>query len=270
MANISIPLTGDIIHITSDERSLNWMYKDGAEKVAKNIQIISEESIPSLKESGMHFPSRQLHEGDVLIRHPYEPNMYIDAQNAAFEIRFSKYTLISEIAQRLGATHYQIEEAIETIEERAFAGCSSLTSIEIPANVTNIGLRAFVGCDLLSSVSVSEDNTNYISVDGILYTKDMKKILCFPAGKGDSSYIVSDGVEVIADGAFDGCENLVSISLPESVTRIGFYAFLNCESLTSINFSGTVEEWNAINKYDNWNYSVPATKVVCSDGDVAL
>ena len=163
-----------------------------------------------------------------------------------------------------------IPDSVKTIEERAFAGCSSLTSIEIPANVTNIGLRAFVGCDLLSSVSVSEDNTNYISVDGILYTKDMKKILCFPAGKGDSSYIVSDGVEVIADGAFDGCENLVSISLPESVTRIGFYAFLNCESLTSINFSGTVEEWNAINKYDNWNYSVPATKVVCSDGDVAL
>ncbi len=126
MANISIPLTGDIIHITSDERSLNWMYKDGAEKVAKNIQIISEESIPSLKGSGIHFPSRRLHEGDVLIRHPYEPNMYIDALNAAFEIRFSKYTLISEIAQRLGATHYQIEEAIETIEERAWSAKGDL------------------------------------------------------------------------------------------------------------------------------------------------
>lgn len=62
---------------------------------------------------------------------------------------------------------------------------------------------------------------------------------------------------------------LTSIEIPNSVTVIGDFAFSGCESLERITFNGTVEEWNAIEK-SYWNGSVPATKVVCSDGEVAL
>ncbi|MBQ3506591.1 MAG: leucine-rich repeat protein [Clostridia bacterium] len=64
--------------------------------------------------------------------------------------------------------------------------------------------------------------------------------------------------------------NIVSVVIPDSITLIRYSAFSNCYNLTSITFTGTVAEWNAIEKGSNWNYNVPATKVVCSDGEVAL
>jgi hypothetical protein len=60
------------------------------------------------------------------------------------------------------------------------------------------------------------------------------------------------------------------VEIPDSVTSIGYYAFAYCDSLTSITFEGTVEQWKAISKGSNWKYNVPATKVACKDGDVAL
>jgi len=122
MGNVIIePLVGDVIHVTSDERSRNWMLERDAKNVSREIQVVSIDNIPLYRKEKIQLPSRQICEGDVLIRHPYEPNIFIDVNKAAFEIRFSKYTLISEIAQRLGATHYIIEEAIETVEEREWS-----------------------------------------------------------------------------------------------------------------------------------------------------
>ena len=85
-----------------------------------------------------------------------------------------------------------------------------------------------------------------------------------------TSIVVSDSVTSIGDRAFRFCGNLTSIEIPDSVTSIGDYAFAYCYSLTSITFNGKVEEWNAISKDYDWNFDGPATKVVCSDGEVAL
>lgn len=71
-------------------------------------------------------------------------------------------------------------------------------------------------------------------------------------------------------GAFLNCENLERVTIPESVTEIQKYFCRNCEKLTEIIFTGTIEQWNAITKAENWNGSVPATEVVCSDGTVPL
>ena len=70
--------------------------------------------------------------------------------------------------------------------------------------------------------------------------------------------------------AFYCCINLTSVVIGDSVTTIGNYAFYDCTNLTSITFNGTVEEWNAIEKENYWNVLLPATKVVCLDGEVAL
>lgn len=68
--------------------------------------------------------------------------------------------------------------------------------------------------------------------------------------------------------AFAYCDSLTNVTIPDSVTSIGSGAFEGCYSLTSITFNGTVEEWIAIKKGEYWNSAVPATKVVCSDGEV--
>ena len=66
--------------------------------------------------------------------------------------------------------------------------------------------------------------------------------------------------------------NLIFVKLvhPSKAEFIGYSAFEGCTSLTNIKFEGTVEQWNAIEKCEDWNYNVPATEVVCSDGVVTL
>ena len=54
------------------------------------------------------------------------------------------------------------------------------------------------------------------------------------------------------------------------IKTIAYEAFINCEKLTSIIFKGTVKQWNAVWIGTRWNEGVPATKVVCSNGEVAL
>ena len=130
---------GEVLHVTSDERSRNWMLEKQAKNVSRDVQIISIDNIPLYKESGVQFPFHNIKEGDIFIRHPYEPNLFLDPKNAAFEIRFSKYTLISEIAQRLGAVRYEIEEAIETVEKRELSinGSIDYKMIKASTNINN-------------------------------------------------------------------------------------------------------------------------------------
>ncbi|WP_251183240.1 leucine-rich repeat protein, partial [Anaerocaecibacter muris] len=60
-----------------------------------------------------------------------------------------------------------------------------------------------------------------------------------------------------------------SITIPDSVTSIGRYAFYKCSSLTSINFGGTKAQWNSIKKDSYWNSYTGNYTVICTDGTIA-
>ncbi len=85
-----------------------------------------------------------------------------------------------------------------------------------------------------------------------------------------TSIIIPDSVTSIGSYAFSDCSGLTSIIIRDSVTSIGSAMLLGSDSLTSITFGGTKAQWNAIKKEPYWNAEVPATKVICSDGEVAL
>ena len=57
----------------------------------------------------------------------------------------------------------------------------------------------------------------------------------------------------IYEHAFSDCDSLTSVVIGEGVTSIGYAAFYNCTSLTSIKYRGTEEEWNAISKGSYWD-----------------
>ena len=81
---------------------------------------------------------------------------------------------------------------------------------------------------------------------------------------------IPNGVSIIGDDVFHNCTSLTSVTIPEGIASIGSSAFSYCSRLTTINFGGTIEQWNNITKGDYWNYLVPATKIICSDGEVTL
>ncbi len=131
-------------------------------------------------------------------------------------------------------TSIEIPSSVTSIGESAFYDCDSLASIEIPSSVTSIGESAFEDCDSLASIAVAENNSNYKSIDGNLYSKDGTVLLQYAKGKQDISFAIPSCVTSIGNYAFYNCYSLTSIEIPSSVTSIGEFAFHNCDSLTSI------------------------------------
>ena len=150
-----------------------------------------------------------------------------------------------------------IPNSVKIISEGALF-CCGLTNISIPESVENIGKEAFEACSYLENIIVDENNNMYKSIDGCLYSKDLKTFIQYPRGKKDTTFTIPDGVEIIGASMF-ASSNLVSVSIPNSVTSIGSHAFYGCIELTSIKFRGSEAEWNAIEKGDNWNKNVPAS-----------
>ena len=126
-----------------------------------------------------------------------------------------------------------------TIGDKAFSGCSSLTSIFIPYFVREIGDDAFSNCSGLTSISVSSGNTFYDSredCNAIIETATNTLIA------GCENTIIPNDVTSIDGNAFSGRTGLTSITIPNSVMSIGHEAFMNCSGLTSIMIQNGVRE----------------------------
>ena len=134
------------------------------------------------------------------------------------------YTVLSEAAKTCEITGYRGTDTnltipsslgvytVTSIGNRAFDGCTSLTSVTIPEGVTSIGNRAFDSCTSLTSVTIPESVTS------------------------------------IGNGAFDWCDSLTSVTIPKSVTNIGAGAFSGITVLL-VELNTTAEQYAKENHY---------------------
>ena len=128
-------------------------------------------------------------------------------------------------------TYNSITYSVTSIGDYAFASCSGLTSINIPAGVTSIGKWAFYSCSGLRSIVVGDGNSVYDSrgnCNAIIETASNTLIL------GCKKTIIPSSVTSIGNYVFSNCTGLRSIVIPASVTSIGERAFYYCTGLRSI------------------------------------
>ena len=126
----------------------------------------------------------------------------------------------------------EIPKSVSSIGKYAFRGCTSLTRVMIPRNVTYIDAGAFADCGNLKEFAVAEDSNHYKSVDGLLLTKDGRTLVAVPGGL--EAVKIPDGVVTIGDCAFLGCKKVSKVSIPDGVTSIGYKAFAKCSGLEII------------------------------------
>ncbi len=171
-------------------------------------------------------------------------------------------------------TAIEVPETIDDIEVRAIdARCfentaqkNAIHSVKIPSTVSNINIMAFYNSKFLENIEC-DDNMNYLSENGILYTSDMFSLIAYPENKKESEYNMPNSVNKIYSNAFSFCNHLEKVRLSENlkiipdyafaynsgirsviaygeITHVGFASFCKCENLTEIQFSDTVEYIN--------------------------
>jgi len=145
----------------------------------------------------------------------------------------------------------QIGTSVTSIGNYSFSKCKSLTSVIIPESVTSIGYSAFDGCTSLESITIpfvgnTLDGTNSTSFEWIFGSTSFS----YGVPKSLKEVIITGG-KSIGDYSFNGCTNLESITIPDSITSIGVDAFANCISLTNVYYKGDITDWLSINFNDS-------------------
>lgn len=128
-------------------------------------------------------------------------------------------------------TEINLPESITRIGDYTFAG-TGLRSFLLPENIESLGDGVFADTKL-ESISLSESNANYAVVDNVLYSKDLKTLVYFPAGRSETVWEVPSHVQTIGNGAFarqDDHEDAPrDIILPEGLIEIKDKAFWCCK-----------------------------------------
>ncbi len=120
-----------------------------------------------------------------------------------------------------------------TTEIQSFAECDKITSIVLPEGVTSIGGEAFNNCTSLEKINLP-DSVTYIAYTAFYNCSSLKTVR------------LPSQITEIAWSTFEYCESLEAIEIPASVTLIEEDAFWNCTSLKDVYYTGTEEQWNAI------------------------
>ena len=140
--------------------------------------------------------------------------------------------------------------------------CNTKGTFHISKNISAISANAFDDAHI-TEFTVDNDNPLFKTVDGVLFTKDGKRLVRFPQEKSGtytipagvktiSQYafkksrklteiVIPDSVSNIGEGAFYGCRSLTNITLPKKVTKIHPYTFYNCLSLKNIKLNSSIK-----------------------------
>ena len=179
-------------------------------------------------------------------------SIIVDSENQTYDSRNNCNAIIETKSNTLlyGSNNTIIPNSVIAIGEKAFWGCSGLTSITIPNSVTSIGRYAFVDCSGLKSVTIpnsvsSIENSTFLRCSGLTSVTIPNSVTsiglsAFEGCSGLTSITIPNSVTSIGDWTFSGCCGLTSVTIPNSVSSIGVQAFYRCSGLTSVSIPNSV------------------------------
>ena len=149
-----------------------------------------------------------------------------------------------------------LPDSLKSIGDSAFCYCERLKSIIIPDSVTEIGPYAFSWCRSAETLVLSNSMT--VIPEHAFYALSIKTL------------VIPEGIAEIQEYAFCHCGDLEEVVIHgrPKLKNHSFGSF--CESLSKITFSGTVSEWEALEKEKIWNDLCEKITVICTDGTVEI
>ena len=172
--------------------------------------------------------------------------------NTAQVVSYGSYKSMTEINIPASITADGVSYKVTSLGDSCFKGCTSLTSVKIPASVTALGDSCFNDCTSLESITIPASVTKlgwccFKGCTGLTSITIPNSVTwlgwyCFEGCTSLTSVNIGNSVTELGDGCFSGCTGLESLTIPNSVTELGGWCFENCSSLTSITIPNSVTE----------------------------
>ena len=131
-----------------------------------------------------------------------------------------------------------LSDSLKEIKYAAFWATTGTNVVSIPAATRIISERAFADMYNLRQINVDTASIYYMSIDGVMYSKDSTKLLACPRTKS-GSFVIPYGVKYIESFAFESC-SINTVEVPNTVTTIKNSAFSECATLRTLHIPASV------------------------------
>ncbi len=148
---------------------------------------------------------------------------------------------------------------VTEIGDDVFKDCTSLVRVYLSESMREISLSAFDGCANLEQIDVDENSDYFYTEEGVLYEKNITKLLLYPQAKPESSFEIPRSVSEIEQGAFSGNTKLTNLVIYPILATIGKDAFLGCSGLKTVDYKDTRKAWQTVS-IASGNESLTAAK----------
>ncbi len=196
----------------------------------------------------------ELEDGETLVLADTKEDVTIDGMNYTLRNAFlhamvTKSEWTGEVCIPSEVTHEGKTYTVTSITGDTFRDNTTMTKVTLPRTVKNMdfneengfNMDPFIGCTALESIEVEEDNPVLCAVEGVLFNKEKTRLYTYPAAASRTSYNVPESVTWIESMAFSNNQHLVTVSMSDEVTALGYSAFSGCTNLEEVRLSPNLD-----------------------------